>query len=308
MPPQACDRCTRPSAAFLRYSGQHLCGDHFREFTRRRVKREVRRQGPYPAGSRIAIGVSGGKDSIVALHLLAEVFRDRRDVELVAVSVDEGIEGYRPPALAIARRAAERLGVAWKSVAYRDVAGVTMDGIVATPRDRLPCAYCGVLRRRSLNDAAKAVGATHLATGHNLDDTAQTILMNTLKGDVERLARLGPHRRVQPGLVPRLMPLRAIPEREVALFAILEGLEYHDGECPYSTEATRGRYRDLLLDLEAKEPGTRHALVAGYDRMADLLAARFAGAADALRPCLACGEPASGATCAACALLAEVRS
>jgi len=233
-----------------------------------------------------------------------ETFADNPAVKLHAVTVDEGIASYRPPSIAIAAEHCRAIGVEHTVLSYQETAGVTMDKVVLHPnRQHMPCAYCGVLRRRNLNEAAKRVGATHLVTGHNLDDTAQTILMNHLRGDVERLARMGPHRpeHVNPGLIPRVLPLRTIPEKEVALYAILRGWSYHDGECPYSLDATRGRYRDLLLDLEEKEPGTRHALLAGYDRLAPLLASHAA-----LSACLRCGEPTSGETCRACELLAEV--
>ena len=300
--PIAC-ACGEPAVHHARYSGERLCAAHFQRSVEKRVKRELRKQGPFPPGTRIAVALSGGKDSVVTLRLLHETFHGTR-VQVVAASIDEGIAGYRPPALDVARRHCEELGVEHLVLSYEETAGVTMDRVAQHPlRQHLPCAYCGVLRRRNLNEAAKRAGATHLATGHNLDDYAQSILMNHLRGDVERLARMGPHRpgKVQPGLVPRLLPLRMIPEKEVALYAILRGFAYHDGECPYSVEATRGRYRDLLLDLEEKEPGTRHALVAGYDRLAPLLKSEAT-----LGACATCGEPTSGARCRACELLGEV--
>lgn len=297
-------RCGKPAVHHARYSGERLCDAHFRESVERRVRRELRQQGPFKGDARIAVAVSGGKDSVVTLRLLHESLGDNPRIQISAVTIDEGIASYRPPSIEIARRHAEDLGVEHVVLSYEETAGVTMDRVVAHPaRAHLPCAYCGVLRRRNLNEAAKRVGATHLATGHNLDDVAQTILMNHLRGDVERLARMGPHHpeKVQPGLVPRILPLRSIPEKEVALYAILRGWSYHDGECPYATEATRGRFRDLLLDLEEKEPGTRHALLAGYDRLAPLLHSEAK-----LRACDSCGEPTSGKRCRACALVASV--
>jgi uncharacterized protein (TIGR00269 family) len=233
-----------------------------------------------------------------------EILGANRRLSLAAVTIDEGIAGYRPPSVDVARRHAEEIGVEHLVLSYKETAGVTMDRIVVHPkREHAPCAYCGVLRRRNLNEAARRVGATHLATGHNLDDYAQSILMNHLRGDVERLARMGPHLpgRVQPGLVPRVLPLRTIPEKEVALYAILRGWAYHDGECPYASDATRGYYRDLLLDLEEREPGTRHALLAGYEKLQPLLRSEAK-----LGACATCGEPTSGARCRACELVESV--
>lgn len=288
---------------FARYSGEHLCADHFRESVERRVRRDLRKQGPLRRG-KLAIALSGGKDSVVTLRLLHETFKDNPSIQLAAVTIDEGIASYRPPSIVVAADHCRELGIEHVILSYEETAGVTMDKVVAHPgRTMLPCAYCGVLRRRNLNEAASRVGATHLATGHNLDDLAQTLLMNHLKGDIDRIAKMGPHRpeNVQPGLIPRLFPLRMIPEREVALYAILRGWSYHDGECPYAADATRGRYRDLLLQLEEETPGTRHALLAGHDRLAPLLHSR-----STLRACDHCGEPSSGATCRACELVESV--
>lgn len=299
-------RCGSPAVHFARYSGEHLCAAHVQQSVETRVRRELRQQGPFKKDVTLAVAVSGGKDSVVALRLLHETFADNPRVAIKAITVDEGIAGYRPPSLVVAAEHAKELGVEHLVLSYQETAGLTMDRVAADPRrQHAPCAYCGVLRRRNLNEGARRLGATHLATGHNLDDVAQTILMNHLKGDVDRLARMGPHKpeHVQPGLVPRILPLRAIPEKEVALYAILRGWRYHDDECPYAAEATRGRYRDLLLDLEEKEPGTRHALLAGYDRLAPLL--RQAEGAT-LRACAQCGEPTSGERCRACQLVVQV--
>ena len=296
--------CGAPAVHHARYSGEHLCASHFKDSFEKRTRRELRKQGPFKSGAHLAIALSGGKDSVVALRLVHEALADNPKLKITAVTVDEGIAGYRPPSIEVARRHCDELGVEHLVLSYQETAGLTMDKVVANPlRMHAPCAYCGVLRRRNLNEAARRVGATHLVTGHNLDDTAQSILMNHLRGDVDRLGRMGPHRpeHVQPGLVPRVLPLRVMPEKEVALYAILKGWEFHDGECPYSVEATRGRFRDLLLDLEEREPGTRHALVAGFDRLQPLLSG-----GSKISACATCGEPSSGAECRACALLREV--
>lgn len=302
-----CSKCRKPSVYHARYSGQHLCRDHFLRFYEKRARKELRRQGPYPAGSVLAVALSGGKDSVAVLHLVHEAFRNNPTVHVVAVSVDEGIRGYRAPSLEVAADHCRELGVEHRVLSYAELEGWTMDEVVKAKTGGQACTYCGPMRRRTLNAAAKEVGATHLVTGHNLDDTAQTVLMNHLRGDLDRMARMGPHppERRLPGLIPRILPLRVIPEKEVALAAILQGWAFHDGECPYSVDATRGRYRDLLLQLERDEPGTRHRLVAGYDRLAPLLW-------DATPPadvdaCERCGEPASSELCKPCALFTSLQ-
>ena len=143
-----------------------------------------------------------------------------------------------------------------------------------------------------------------MATGLNLDDTCQSIIMSFSRGEIERLARLGPHRKVQKGLVPRIQPLRLIPESESTLYAVVNELEYHDLECPYAPEALRNSYRDVLARLEDEYPGTRHSMVKSYDEMVPCLEKTFQAAR--LNTC-ACGEPTMGTRCKACELIGSIK-
>jgi uncharacterized protein (TIGR00269 family) len=295
-----CSKCPEAAVTLIRYSGQHLCPNHFREFVERRVKRELHRQVELRGGERIAVGLSGGKDSSTTTFLLHEILSQRRDIELLAITVDEGIASYRPEGIRFARALCDGLGIEHRVIAYQDTVGWTMDEVVVAEPTAIPCSYCGVFRRNALNRAAREAGADFVATGLNLDDTAQSILMNVARGDVEKLARLGPHERPQPGLVPRLQPLRNVPEKEVYLYAMLRGIRFHDGTCPHSERAQRGRFREIVTRLEEDSPGTRHAIVSGYDRLRPLFAAHFPP--PELNDCVACGEPTANLMCKACEL------
>ena len=293
-----CDRCGAPAVAWIRYSGAHLCRDHFLAFVEKRVKDEVRREVDLRPGLRIAVGLSGGKDSSTATTLLHDLVAQRPDVELVAITVDEGIATYRPRGIEVAANLCARLGIEHRVISYRQTVGFEMDMVVRLDADAIPCGYCGVFRRQALNRAAREVGADYVATGLNLDDTAQSILMNVARADIDRLARLGPHEAAQPGLVPRLQPLRMIPEKEVYLYAMLRGIPFHDATCPYAERAQRGRFSSIVAQLEESAPGTRHAIVSTYDQLRPLLQQRFSSGE--ARACERCGEPASDLLCKAC--------
>ena len=169
-----------------------------------------------------------------------------------------------------------------------------------------PCTICGILRRRSLNKAALDSDLDILVTGHNLDDVAQTILMNIMSADLQRLVRMGPHLINLPGFVPRAMVLRTTPETETYLSAVLLDLPIHELECPYSEAAQRGLFRDILLKAEGDTPGTRHSLLRFHEQIYPLIPARDSKT----RPCIKCSEPVmnpSGeATCKACQLLMDL--
>ena len=269
------------------------------------MSREVRRQVRLPDRARIAVAVSGGKDSVVALRMLQAMLSPRRGTELLAITVDEGISGYRPPAVRIAALNCKEAGVEHHVVSFSSAFGLTLDSCRGRWGKSSPCTYCGVLRRHCLNMTARRLGADYLATGLNLDDTVQSVLMNICRGDVERLARLGPHGRVQEGLVPRLQPLRQVTDKESFLYATLQGYPVHHSVCPYAGGAMRNRFRDIVLELERASPGTRFCVLSSYDEIRRHLESAFPPSA--LVRCGRCGEPSAGGPCEACRLLQALR-
>jgi uncharacterized protein (TIGR00269 family) len=299
-----CSKCSAPAVTYIRYNGAHLCQEHLLEYVEKRVKREVRRQLRLEGEAHIAVGASGGKDSQVTLHLLHSFLGCRKNVRLTAITVDEGIEGYRSQTIPMVRQLCSSLGVEHVVVPFSKEAGMTLDQMVRCTDEKEACTHCGVFRRRCLNLKAKELGVDVLALGHNLDDMAQSILMNFMRGDVERLARLGPHDLVQPGLVPRILPLRLIPEKEVYLYALMAELPFSDAECPYAEHALRNEYRVIVDDMERRHPGTRHSILASYDRLRPLMKDGFPQAV--LSVC-ECGEPTLHQRCMACEMLERLR-
>ncbi|MCD6111304.1 MAG: TIGR00269 family protein [Thermoplasmata archaeon] len=299
-----CSKCGRDAVIYQPYSGQSLCERHFEESVLTRFKQELRRQGEFKRGKRIAVALSGGKDSSVLLHLLKRIFRERGDIELTAITVDEGIAGYRDISLQIAKRLTKKLGVEHVTVSFKEELGLTLDEMVSLQPPRGPCTYCGVFRRRLLNEAALSAGADYLALGHTLDDFAQSVLMNIFTADVKKLIRLGPHSRVREGFVPRILPMIQIPEKESLLYAILNNLEIQHEECPYAVRAHRGLYREILEKMEDAAAGTRHRIVKFHREVLPALLERSLH--EPLRACEMCGRPTVGKVCKVCELKREI--
>jgi len=294
-----CSKCNKPAITFIRYNGTHLCKDHFIQYFEKRVKKDIKKQGKTDNKSKIGVAISGGKDSLVALHIINDIFLRRREIDVIAITVDEGIKGYRDESIKIAVSNCIKRSIEHHIITFKEMIGKTMDEIVLRNDGNFgECSYCGVFRRFCLNNKAKELGITKLITGHNLDDMTQSILMNFINGDIKKLARLGPHQKVQPGLVPRVLPLRLIPEKENALYAILKNIEYHNDECPYSANAYRGIFRDIIDDLEYKNPGTRYSILNSYDEIKELLLDKYPPIE--LNKCKNCGEPTSQEICKAC--------
>ncbi len=298
-----CSKCSRKAVTYIRYNGQYLCKQHFMEFVERRIKKEIRKQG-LPKGT-IAVALSGGKDSSIAAYMLNEILKEHRERKLVAITIDEGIKGYRDKTIEIAKKFCEEHEIEHHIFSFKDFIGFTMDEISKKRGNIAECTYCGVFRRYVLNKVARKMNVKAIVLGHNLDDVAQTILMNFIRNDLRRLARMAPHRHIQPGLIPRLLPLIEIPEKETTLYALLKGFEIYEGACPYSVRAMRGEYRNILFMLEEKHPGTRHAILKSYRGIEDCLAKKFPPAK--LQPCKICGEPSSQPVCMACQLREKLK-
>ncbi|VVB59233.1 tRNA 2-thiocytidine biosynthesis protein TtcA [uncultured archaeon] len=162
------------------------------------------------------------------------------------------------------------------------------------------------MRRFLLNKTARNIGADVLGIGHNLDDETQAIMANYIRGDLLRGVRLGANAfSVQDRrFVPRIKPLREVPEKEVALYAILKGLNPDLAECPYAEESFRWDVRNILNELEAKYPGTKYSVLRTFDRIKPALGKATVGDSK-INTCKLCGEPASNDVCKVCELIAR---
>ncbi len=300
-----CSKCKNDAVTYIRYNGTHLCKVHFIQYFEKRVKKEITKQGKLENNKKIGIAVSGGKDSIVCLHLINKFFSKRKDFEIIVLTVDEGIENYRNISLKYVSENTKILDIECQIISFKKIIGKSMDEIAKSKHDIGYCSYCGVFRRLCLNYISKKLQISKLIFGHNLDDMAQSILMNFTNGDIKKLARLGPHMKIQPGLVPRMMPLRVIPEKEITLYALLKNISYHDGECPYAINAYRGIFRDIVDDLEYKNPGTRHSIIKSYDNIKDILIKKFPPIE--LNKCNICNEPTSQEICKVCKLKTNLK-
>jgi uncharacterized protein (TIGR00269 family) len=308
----ACDVCGKDAVVEQAYSGRILCGYHLEKSIRKKVAKELRKQLHLTKEkpTTVFVAISGGKDSAVLLTLLVELIGMRRDVRIVAGCVDEGIDGYRPPSMQCAIDLCETLGVEFISTSYENLDFHQMDEVVkrlpviSESKDgvsMMPCSYCGVFRRQGINALARQVGADVVALGHNLDDMAQTVLMNMTNGDIDRTLRLAPHTDSPvDGLPPRIVPLRWIPEQEIHLLAMHKELPLHHEECPYAQGALRWRYRDIVAQLEQDVPGTRHSLVRMSDNIKQVARQETPPVQTHPTKCERCGSPTSGSTCKAC--------
>ena len=148
-----------------------------------------------------------------------------------------------------------------------------------------------------------------LVTGHNLDDEAAVLFGNTLRWDVEYLARQLPVLPAREGFPKKVKPLVRLTEREMAAWCIVRGIDYQVDECPMAVGNRHLAYKAALNAIEAESPGSKAAFYLNFlDNMAPLLQGRSAAAGDALQSCTSCGQPTTGEICAFCRIVHTSRA
>jgi uncharacterized protein (TIGR00269 family) len=293
-----CSLCGEPPVIRLNNPQRHLCASHLIADVEERASGTISERELVRPHDRIAVAFSGGKDSTALLVCLSRLLASWDDVSLVAITVDEGIAGYRDDTIRAAEMVTKKLGIEHICVSFTELVGDDLDTLLVG-RETQACTVCGILRRKALSVAAHQAGATKIATGHNLDDEAQSVLMNTLRGDLPRLARTSDADSLD-CFIPRIKPLADIAEKEIAAYLFVQDLFPFLPECPYTRYALRLEVRSMLSALEQKHPGTMRNLIKSkraIEKQVDRSCI-----SEPLRRCRECGDPCSGELCQVCSL------
>lgn len=301
-----CSRCKNKAIYFRVNEGRYYCGKCFSRNIEERVKKTIRKFKLVEDGDRIVVGLSGGKDSSNTLFILKKIFGENPKVNIIAVTIDEGIRGYRDKTLKGCVDFCKKIGVEHHIVSFEKSFHLTVDKIAKKSKDKGMCSYCGVFRRYLLNKKARELGANKIAVGHNLDDEAQSILMNVFKGDLLRLARFGalPKIKDHSKFIPRIKPLIMVPEKESALYALINNIPAYFDECPYAVfNPLRMETRDFLNKLEDRSPGIKYSILNSGEKLSDILRKNLK--TSEIGTCENCGEPSSEKICKACKIIEE---
>jgi len=156
-----------------------------------------------------------------------------------------------------------------------------------------------------LNKKSKELKIDKLATGHNLDDEAQSVLMNYFRSNIKLSARLGPITGVvkDERFIKRIKPLYFLTEKETATYAFLKGFIGEYITCPYEFGSYRASVRDMLNDFEERYPGTKYNIISSFLEILPLLKNKKIAA---IKSCKECGEPSSQDICQACKLVKKI--
>ncbi|MEP7202560.1 MAG: ATP-binding protein [Ilumatobacteraceae bacterium] len=268
------------------------------ELCRRQVTKAIDHFKMIARDDRILVAVSGGKDSLAVWDLLLDL-----GYQADGLYVGLGIGDYSETSEVYARSFAEQRGLRLIEVKLRDDYGYDIPTAARATR-RPPCSACGMTKRHIFDKAALDGGYTVLVTGHNLDDEAAVLFGNTLRWDVEYLARQLPVLEARHGFPKKVKPLVRLTERETAAWCIVRGIDYLVDECPMAFGNKHLAYKSALNGIEEKSPGSKAAFYFNFiDNMAPLLAGRAVADGLELGECSNCGAPTTGNVCAFCHLV-----
>jgi uncharacterized protein (TIGR00269 family) len=160
---------------------------------------------------------------------------------------------------------------------------------------------CGTFRRRALDIVAESVGASAVATAHNLDDQLQTFIINLFSGDIERISWMYPEpiQYGQNGL-KKIKPFVEIYEHEIVFYAMHRKIPFQSEDCPYMGESIRTEIREFLNNLEMRHPGIKYNAYNSLTKLCRILKTSANGQSSQTRVCRKCGRKSTGIICSVC--------
>ena len=217
------------------------------------VRRAVQEFGLIDEGDKIAVGISGGKDSLVLLSALAGMRRfEAFSYDIVAVTIDPGFNGVPNNYDAVARLC-DRLQVPF-SLVHTQIGEIVFD----IRKEPNPCSLCANMRRGALHDAAKAAGCNKLALGHHNDDVIETFMMNLTKEG--RIGCFSPKTHLDRKDITVIRPLVFAPESQVSAACKRNGLEVVKSVCPADKTTVRQQTKEFLADMERRDKGVKQRI------------------------------------------------
>ncbi|MDR3783033.1 MAG: TIGR00269 family protein [Candidatus Nitrosotalea sp.] len=298
-----CDRCENTVVYSRKYSGENLCSDCFSKSIIHKTTKTISKYNMIESGDVVGVAVSGGKDSLSLLQVMKKISLDH-NFKLKAITVDEGIPGYRDEALKIVEEFCKKLNVEHKVYPYSSLFGTTLEQTLEL-RDNekiSSCSICGILRRRAIDYGATDLGVDVIATGHNLDDMLQTFIINIISGDTKKIGWMDPD--TSKNKIRKIKPFCDIYENEIVFYAFTNEIPFQSEECPHMNEGIRTEIRNFLNSLEKTRSGIKNNM---YKSILKISTTLKDSNNSEWRICSKCGNECTGEMCSVCSTLTNLR-
>lgn len=222
------------------------------------VRRAVEQYHMIEEGDRIAVGVSGGKDSLALLCALADMRRFYPvKYELCAISVSMGFEGMDFSPIA---KLCEELEIKYR-VVDTELAHLIFD----VRKEKNPCSLCARMRRGILHDTAKEMGCNKLALGHHYDDVVETFMLNLFHEG--RLGCFLPVTYLSRKDLTMIRPMIYLPEKDIRYFIGRNpDLPVLHNPCPEDGHTERESVKELIEKLDRADKGLKHRVFGAIEK------------------------------------------
>lgn len=268
----------------------------------KRAEDTIKKFKLFSKNDKVGVAVSGGKDSTVCLYILKKLGYD-----IIGVTVDAVIGNYTKQNLENLKKTCKKYGIKLEEISFKEEFGHSLcylKSILNSKGNNIQsCALCGVLRKYLLNKYARKLKLDCIATGHNLDDEAQSFVMNIFRNDINALKRQGPVSGVGKSdkFVRRVKPLYFVREDEAKKYSKLMGFPVNYERCPCSVDAFRKNFRDGLSEAEKTYPKIKEKIV-GY-LIKNVCKGKDMEKSIKMKSCSKCGEPCKENVCRACQII-----
>ncbi len=284
-----CKFCITKPVVNLSNNNIKLCKVCFIRYYEKKVLKTIRNYDLLDDCKRIGVAVSGGKNSLIILNILNNLIKQRisKNIGLIAVHIDEKIKGF-----------SEKNNKILKDFCSKNNIQLKIYPIKNSIKTESPYAFYGSLIRSLLNKKSRELKIERLATGHNLDSEAQSIMMNQLKNNIERSSRLGIIIDSKDNrFIPRVKPLYFVMDSESVLYAKLNNIK--NVKNVYK-DSFRDKVANMLNEMELKYPGTKYNIINSFLEILPSLKKKYK---TKIKECKICSEPCSQEVCNTCRLI-----
>jgi len=280
-----------------------LCEEHFKEWFERRVRETIKEFKMFKPSERVLVAVSGGKDSQTLWFVLNKLGYDAD-----GFFIDLGIGDYSEESKQKVLELGKILGKEPKIVKLEQELGAPLP-VVQNLVMGSACSVCGRIKRYHFNKVARELGYRVVATGHNLDDEASSLLANVVNWNVKYLARKYPVLPEEKGFPRKVKPLVKLTEEQIRLYADLSGIPYTDRSCPMGDTANLHFYKGIMEQIENHARGTKYRFYFEYLKKIFPIfnSLKEELVKGELRRCTVCGEPSPSEVCFVCKLRERIK-